>query len=85
MAKTKNKEMTIEDLAVMTGNGFNEVRENFKEVKKEIKEFKVEINNRFDRIENILIMGHEHRIEILEDKIILLKTTVEKLVGKELK
>lgn len=59
------KKMTIENLAVITANGFKGVDKRFDEVDK-----------RFDRIENILLRDHLNRIERLEDTVLRLKVKV---------
>ncbi len=66
------KKMTIEDLAVITANGFRAVDTRFEEVDKRFDE----MNVRFDRIENILLRDHLNRIERLEDTVLQLKTKV---------
>lgn len=60
------KKMTIEDLAVITANGF-------KAVDKRIDVVESEMNKRFDRIENLLLRDHLNRIERLEDTVLRLK------------
>lgn len=55
----------VENLAVSVKNGFDEVYVRLDDM-----------DNRFDRIENISIGGHERRIENLEDDIRTLKTKV---------
>lgn len=60
-------ENLIEDLAIAVNNGFVRLEEKidmrFGEVDKRFDE----IDIRFDRLENIVVAGHERRIEILED------------------
>lgn len=59
------KKTTIENLAVITANGFKGVDKRFDGVDK-----------RFDRIENILLRDHLNRIERLEDTVLRLKVKV---------
>ncbi|MBF0312387.1 MAG: hypothetical protein HQK52_03165 [Oligoflexia bacterium] len=73
----KKKPVTIEDLAVMTQNGFNDVSNRFNDVNNNIAEFKSEVNGRFERIENLLLRAHDNRIEKIEDDIRVLKTTLK--------
>ncbi|MFA6552600.1 MAG: hypothetical protein WCT19_03835 [Candidatus Paceibacterota bacterium] len=85
MAKTKNKEMTIDDLAVMVQNGFAETAKNM-DYKFDLVNGRLDgIDKRLDVIENINIAGQYRRIEVLEDKVLLIKTTLEKMTGKELR
>jgi len=79
------KKVTIEDLAIMTQKGFFGMDKKFEGVDKKIEGvdkkiegLKNEMNNRFDKIENILIRAHENRLDKIEDDIRVLKT----LVGK---
>lgn len=51
-------EEQFESLAVMVKNGFDEIHARLDRM-----------DERFDRIENISIKGHDRRIEILEDKV----------------
>lgn len=59
--------MTIEDLAMITQKELGEVRG-------DLNEFRNEVNDRFDRIENILLHAHENRIEKLEYDLRTVKT-----------
>lgn len=61
--------MTIEDLAVITANGFEAVD-------KRIDGVESSMNKRFDRIENLLLRDHLNRIERLEDTVLQLKVKV---------
>lgn len=74
-----SKKMTIEDLAVMVQRGFEETA-----TKGELADFREEVNERFDgidqrleKIENILIAGHDRRIERLEDSMRQVLTAVK--------
>ncbi len=64
--------MTIEDLAIITANGFKGVDKRFDEVDKRFDE----VDKRFDRIENLLLRDHVQRIERLEDTVLQLKVKV---------
>lgn len=57
--------MTIEDLAVITANGFEGVDRRLDGIDK-----------RLDHIENILLRDHLNRIERLEDTVLQLKVKV---------
>jgi hypothetical protein len=88
MAKIKtNKKITLDDLAIMVKNGFDETAKKsdmearFEQVNQRLDG----IDKRLDIIENINLMGQYRRIEVLEDKMLLVKTTLEKLIGKELR
>ena len=73
MVKSKPKKNTsIDDLAVMVRGGFSEMNDRFEAVDNRIDKLEKNMNQRFDRIENILIVGHDRRIEILEDKVLRL-------------
>lgn len=56
-----NKNITINDLAVMVGKGFAGVDKKFEEMSKDM-------NKRFDRIENILIKQQNDKIAKLEER-----------------
>lgn len=58
------KNVTIDDLAVMVQKGFAETA-----TKNELKSMRVEINNRFDKIENLVLASHQKRIEKLEAEV----------------
>jgi hypothetical protein len=60
----KNKKVTIEDLALMIGKGFNETNEKMDKGFKGVKD-------RLDRIENTLLKNHEIRIKRLEDALVI--------------
>ena len=66
-AKKKSVENMIEDLAVMTQNGFNELNG---EMNKQFEE----VNIRLDRIENLILTDHRNRIERLEDRMRIVET-----------
>lgn len=66
------KKTTIENLAVITANGFKGVDKRFDEVDKRFDG----VDKRFDRIENILLRDHLNRIERLEDTVLRLKVKV---------
>lgn len=58
--------MTIENLAVITANGF-------KEVDTKIGNLDKKVQDGFNRIENLLLRDHLNRIERLEDTVLQLK------------
>ena len=66
------KEITIEDLAIMTEKGFsgvhNKIDEEIKNLRNDMNKRFDEVDERFDRIENITLRNHENKIENLEDK-----------------
>jgi methyl-accepting chemotaxis protein len=64
----------IEDLAVSTKNGFDQVDERFERMDERFDQ----MDNRFDRIENISIGSHERRIENLEDSVRVLNTKLSR-------
>jgi len=55
------KNITIDALAVMVQKGFAETA-----TKAEIKSMKTEMNQRFDKIEKLILADHKKRIERLE-------------------
>lgn len=65
----EDNEITLNNLASMVKHGFDDITESndnhFVEVHKELHQ----INERLDRMENILIAGHDRRIERLEDTV----------------
>ena len=64
--------LTKKDVQVIIDTAFEEfaqmMQKSFAFIQEEIQEFRSETNARFDRIENIWLPDHEHRIEHLEDK-----------------
>lgn len=66
---TMVKRMTIEDLAIITANGF-------KGVDTKIGDLDKKMQDGFDRIENLLLRDHLNRIERLEDTMLRLKVKV---------
>ncbi|MBI2046229.1 MAG: hypothetical protein HYT28_02320 [Parcubacteria group bacterium] len=65
--KVDDLEMTVEELARMTQRGFENTA-----TKTDV----TRIDIRLDHIENLLIRAHENRIEILEDKMRQVQTTL---------
>ena len=63
---------TVDKLAILTVNGFDNVKSEFK---REFKEFKLEVNQRFNRVEN--------RLDAIEDNTHDLVNTDEK-TGREI-
>lgn len=75
------KEMTLEDLAIITQKGFDGVDKRIDKLKSEIDERFDTVDERFnkveerlDRIENILIARHDREIELLRDRILEIET-----------
>jgi len=68
-----DKESDTEFLARLMAEGFERVNT-------DVNDFRNEVNERFDRVENILYRGHENRIEKLEDKI----AQIQVILGKKL-
>ena len=62
------KNITIDELAVMVQKGFNEVTRDMA-TKTELKSFRTEVNNRFDKIEKLILADHKRRIEKLESEV----------------
>lgn len=62
------KKMTLEDLAIMVQQGFEDTAS-----KADVER----LEQRLDRIENILLAGHDRRIEKLEDTVRQLMTAVK--------
>ncbi len=69
---------TIENLAIMVKNGFDEVNKRFDQMatKEDLNDLKIgmdnqfsEVNHRLDNIEHLLTKEHERRIEQLEDRV----------------
>jgi hypothetical protein len=72
------KKTTIEDLAVMVKKGFDNTptKSEFEALDGKVELLRIdmkdgfsEVKRRFDRIENIILAKHEHRIEMLEERI----------------
>ncbi|MCX6719554.1 MAG: hypothetical protein NTV36_00355 [Candidatus Staskawiczbacteria bacterium] len=61
----KNKNITLDDLAVMVQKGFNGVDLKFEQVDKR---FDL-VDKRFDKIENLVLASHQKRIEKLEAEV----------------
>jgi len=71
----KDKKITIEDLARMVQKGFSEtggeingVKEDVAEVKNEMRRSFKAVDERFDKIEKLILADHKRRIERLEDE-----------------
>ena len=67
-----NKNTTIDELAVMVQKGFNDVTEKMA-TKIELKSMRNEMNERFDKIEKLILADHKKRIEKLETEVKELK------------
>lgn len=70
------KKMTIEDIAIITANGFKGVDKRFEGVDKRFEEIEEKMQKGFDRIENLLLLDQMQRIERLEDAVLQLKVKV---------
>lgn len=68
----RNKKMTIDDLAVMVAKGFENTatKDDFKEVSRKLED----IDYRLSKIES----NHERRIDLLEDRMQVVKTYFER-------
>ncbi|MFA5086423.1 MAG: hypothetical protein WC468_02445 [Candidatus Paceibacterota bacterium] len=72
----KKKEITIDDLAMMVGKGFQSVDKRFDEVDKRFEEVGKrfdKVDKRFDKIEKLILAEHMQRIEKLEEEMKELK------------
>ena len=58
----KNKNVTIDDLAIMINKGFDDVT-------KEMRSGFQQNDRRFDKIESLMLVEHRTRIERLEKKV----------------
>ncbi|MEK7146870.1 MAG: hypothetical protein AAB772_01300 [Patescibacteria group bacterium] len=76
----KEKEITIDDLAIIINKGFEENKLDISELKNEVSELKYDINERLDSVENIL-MDYKPRIEKSEDSIKELQSDFRQLLG----
>ena len=68
----KKKEITIDDLALMVGKGFQSVDKRFDGVDKRfdgIDKRLDRMDKRFDRIEKLILAEHKERIEKLETQV----------------
>ncbi len=66
------KDVTIDDLAVMVQNGFNDVTERMATKSEMNKRFDL-VDKRFDKIEKLILADHKVRIERLEAEVKELK------------
>ena len=64
----KKKEITLDDLALMVGKGFEETAK-----KQEVNARFDQVNDRLDRIEQLILVNHRERIERLEIEVKELK------------
>ncbi len=62
------KNITTEDLSRMIAKGFAETatKKDLGSLKIEVNELKTEMNDRFDKIERLILADHKRRIERLE-------------------
>lgn len=87
----KKKEITLDDLALMTQGGFNAMEtrmdKRFDAVDKRFdavdKRFNG-IDERLDKIEFLLIGRHDKRLDKLEDDMRVIKTLLEKKLGRSI-
>ncbi|MFA5169627.1 MAG: hypothetical protein WC420_02745 [Candidatus Paceibacterota bacterium] len=68
----KKKEITIEDLALMVGKGFQSVDKRFDGIDRRLDR----MDKRFDRIEKLILAEHKERIEKLEMEVKELKELI---------
>ena len=75
------KKMTLDGLAAMTKRGFDGVHSELHSevggLRKETGELRKEMNERFDKIENIVMANYDRRFERVEDNIRLIKTVLK--------
>jgi len=74
------KKMTIEDLALITQKGFNDVDVQFGEVGQRFDAVEVRLDSvdiKLERIENLLLRAHDNRLEKLEDDVRNVKTILK--------
>lgn len=78
------KSLTIDDLARMVQKGFEHTasKDEIGDMRHETKAEFSDIRKRLDRIENILIRGHENRIERLEDKVRVMEVAFSRMPTK---
>jgi hypothetical protein len=83
-AKGVKKKMTIDDLAGMVARGFSEVQDQFVEVHNKFKQIDTRLDNIDDRLDSIddrltkIENQHERRLSIVEDKVLIISTVLEK-------
>lgn len=68
-------EKQIENLAIAVNEVFKEIREFKNEIRNEISGLKEYMDKRLDRLE-MYVMGHENRIDVLEDKVRIINTKI---------
>lgn len=78
----KKKIMDTEGLAVMVQHGFEEMSSKFEDINLKFEDVASKldikrIEDRLDRIENILLIAHDRRIEKLEDRYRLIATKLK--------
>jgi len=62
------KIITIDDLAIMVQKGFNDISDGMA-TKVELKGLRTDMNQRFDKIEKLILADHKKRIERLETEV----------------
>lgn len=79
MSDMKKQAATIDTLARMVKEGFDRTaaKSELAEVKRDMDQRFDHMNDRFDRVENILYGGLSNRLEKLEDEVRVLKTKAE--------
>jgi hypothetical protein len=81
----QNKEISMDELAIMVQTGFSETKNNLDDFRNEVNErFETvdsqfeEVSRRFDIVENKLITRHDREIEQLRDKMLRIETALMK-------
>lgn len=76
----KKKGITVDELAIMVQRGFEDTASKTDTASKadiaRIDSRLSGIDVRLDRIENLLLRGHDNRIELLEDKMRMVQTAL---------
>ena len=65
----------FEEMTELIQRGFNETSYNFKEVREDIKSTEKRLTDKIDGI-GFIVGSHDRRIDILEDKVRAINTTV---------
>ncbi|MBI2454287.1 MAG: hypothetical protein HYV54_01815 [Parcubacteria group bacterium] len=74
----KKKRITIEDLARMVQKGFEETakKDDADNLRTDLNSLRTEMNERFDKIERLILADHKRRIEKLEQDMRELKNAL---------
>lgn len=75
--QSKEKGLTIDDLAGMTQRGFESVHGEIKSVRGDVGVLRKEMNERFDVVELKLIGAHDRRLDKIEDDMRIIKTALQ--------